>query len=424
MRRNLTDTLIERTGVPEKGRQRFLRDRLILHLAVRFTAGGVRSFVWEGHTKDGTHHRETLGRWPTTMSLEEARAKAQEINVAVAAGRDPFSEADKERAARKADLMFRDMVEEFFSRHVVPQRAIATVQDYRNSLQNHIPPSWWDRKLSSFTAPEITELHSTVGNEVGTKQVRGRARQSGGKIAANRLVAVLRCLFGKAIKWGRLSGPNPAMGVDFFKRTRRRRFYNHEELARIVAALGREPLHYKAYFTLTMILGTRKTELLEAKWEWVDFRARVLTLRETKNGEPNPIALPDYAIALLKLLPSLGKHEYLFPSLKKPTGHMASVQPVWLRIKNNAGIEGSGAVIHTLRHTLASRLGISGQSPQTIQKALNHASLSTTEIYTHLSIDPVRAALEQNVAQMDFLPPLSSEAAENPASEIAARLVH
>jgi site-specific recombinase XerD len=50
--------------------------------------------------------------------------------------------------------------------------------------------------------------------------------------------------------------------------------------------------------------------------------------------------------------------------------------------------------IHTLRHTFASHLVMSGVDLTTVQKLLGHASIETTQIYAHLAPDHLRAAME------------------------------
>jgi site-specific recombinase XerD len=62
-------------------------------------------------------------------------------------------------------------------------------------------------------------------------------------------------------------------------------------------------------------------------------------------------------------------------------------------VKNRAGINDPAVIPYTLRHTVASQLGMAGTSQAIIAAALGHADIATSARYTHLNTDPVRAAL-------------------------------
>lgn len=73
-------------------------------------------------------------------------------------------------------------------------------------------------------------------------------------------------------------------------------------------------------------------------------------------------------------------------------------QGFWLILKTygqNANI-GSSITPHTLRHSVATHLLRGGMPLRNVQELLGHASISTTEIYTHLADDHVREVFDSS----------------------------
>ncbi len=89
------------------------------------------------------------------------------------------------------------------------------------------------------------------------------------------------------------------------------------------------------------------------------------------------------------LKPKPGEEKYIFLNRR---GSRLSRQMVFLFLKQAVEDAGLKKKIspHTLRHSFATELVENGADLRAVQEMLGHASISTTEIYTHISRDTLR----------------------------------
>jgi integrase len=301
------------------------------------------------------------------------------LRAAIIDGRDPA----EERQAERGEATFAELAAAYMERHAKPRKKSAWQDE--NTLRRYIPDGWRRRKLSDIARGDVARLHARVGAEHG-------------EYAANRLLALVRVMFNLARTWGMFAGDNPASGIKAFKERRRERFLSPDELRRVNQALLDEPdWRWRAFFPLALMLGTRRGELLAARWSDIDFDARTWRIPETKAGNSHLLPLPGPALEILNGLPSKGTSEFVFPGAGK-SGHLAEPGKAWRRIRERAGVP--DVRVHDLRHTLASWLVAEGFGLPLIGKALNHSQVATTARYSHLAIDPVRDALERTAGLM------------------------
>jgi len=80
-----------------------------------------------------------------------------------------------------------------------------------------------------------------------------------------------------------------------------------------------------------------------------------------------------------------GMQRVLFLSVR---GHALTTQVVWEMVRK---VSGGKASPHKLRHSCATHMVEHGADLRTVQTLLGHADIATTQVYTHLAIDRLKA---------------------------------
>jgi integrase len=198
-------------------------------------------------------------------------------------------------------------------------------------------------------------------------------------------------------------GTNPTRKVERYGESRRERFLSTQELRRLGDALKRaegngvedETVERISPFAaaamrLLLFTGCRLSEILELRWEHVDFERGLLFLPDSKTGRKT-IVLNAPALAVLADLARIPGNPHVIGG-QKPGSAMTDLKRPWQRVCREAAI--SGVRLHDLRHTFASYGAGSSLGLPIIGKLLGHSQSATTARYAHLDADPLRRASE------------------------------
>lgn len=153
-------------------------------------------------------------------------------------------------------------------------------------------------------------------------------------------------------------------------RAGRTRFLSIEEEARLCAAIGQP---YDAWIRLAILTGMRRQEQFSLKWADIDLERGLITLPHTKSGTIQYVHLSVEAQEILRGLIVGNTSVWVFPS-ENPETHLDPDNfkgRLYVPAIARSGLE--GVTWHTLRHTYASRLAMSGQTPSTIAALLRHS---------------------------------------------------
>ena len=202
---NFTKAVIGAAVAPEGGRC-YLHDQKESGLVLQITATGRKSFqLYKKH--QGRPVRVTLGTWPE-ITVEQARKKAREAKVELADGRNPNDALRQERQ----EMTFADLFSQYMERHAKVRKR--TWQEDQNQFDRYLG-AFAKKKLSAITRKDVAALHGKIGKTAPT--------------AANRLLALLSSVFGRAIEFGLWEGNNPCVAIRKFPEEARDRFRSKDE---------------------------------------------------------------------------------------------------------------------------------------------------------------------------------------------------
>lgn len=336
-----------------------------------------------------------LGR-PKTMAPEEARSLASNILARVRLGQDPAAERASERKAETVG----DLLDSFLDDHIRLKRKPRTAKLFQGYVDNHIRPALGMRKAGALTRSDVDRLHKTIGKRR--------------PVTANRVLALIGASYSYGLRSGRLndSVKNPAKEIEKFREKVRERFLSEVELSRLGKAIREAETvgtpwiresrskharklenqvtnigpHAAAALRLLIFTGARLREILDLRWEHVDFDRGLLFLPDSKTGKKT-IVLGAAALSVLEQLPKVGSFVIAGADNERPR---SDLQRPWALVSNRAQL--SGLRLHDLRHSFASVGAGSGFSLPVIGKLLGHSNVKTTERYAHLAADPLRRA--------------------------------
>ncbi|AZI26088.1 hypothetical protein EA772_12320 [Pedobacter sp. G11] len=161
------------------------------------------------------------------------------------------------------------------------------------------------------------------------------------------------------------------------------KYLNKEEVKRILSVVTNSK--HKAILSILYGCGLRLSELINLKIEDVDSKNEVITIRQAKGKKDRQVMLPKSLLPLLREyfeihLPKI----YLFEGQSQAQYSPRSVQSI---LQQAAVLANINKVVspHMLRHSFATHLLENGADIRYIQKLLGHNSLTTTQIYTHVT---------------------------------------
>jgi integrase len=245
---------------------------------------------------------------------------------------------------------------------------------------------WWNSHLKDYYLCHITShmISDLKGKLINEKTPRGDKRTGS---TGNRYLAALSKAFTNAVdEWGWVK-ENPARKVGKFEEGKPRERYLTEAEINLLLDECKESKSPHVYAVALFGLSTaaRKSEILNVKWSDICLQRKTAIFRDTKNGETRVTPLNDKLIECLldKRAKQTVFSEYVFPSRDGKKG--ADIRTAYENIVERLGLK--DVLFHTLRHTVATHLGIRNTSIPHIAKVGGWKSYAMVKQYTHLSVE-------------------------------------
>lgn len=354
-------------------------DTMIPGFVLECRCSGGRTYYIRYQDIGGRQKQHKIGRYED-VTFAVAKKAAQRLRSEVVMGGDP--------GAKKALAKSIPPYSELSVMHLDHAKLhLRSYSDIETCMRRHIVPRWGKMRLTEINSRAVAQWLSEKGAE-------GLAPAT---------VEKLRVVFGRSFELGsRWDVPgcdkNPARGIPRKPlNNARERFLSAAEAARLRIAVAESKNPQLQHIAgLLLLTGARLRELLDAKWENVDLERKSWLIPTSKTGKPRHVPLSAAAVAIVEALPRYKNCPWLIPNpdTLKP---FVSIKHGWQEAIKRAKLP--GLRLHDLRHSAASFMVNSGVDLFAVGKVLGHASYQSTQRYSHLANDTLRAAVEAGAAK-------------------------
>ena len=270
------------------------------------------------------------------------------------------------------------------------------------SVHKHLSPANVDENEIDLTNIDINVISSVTLNDAYQFLIYCRnVRHNNEATRARRVVAIRRFYSYLSDNLGLLK-TNPMKNLDTPKiKKSLPKYLTLEEAQRLLSVIdGKYKERDYAIITLFLNCGMRLAELVSI--DYSDIKSDGTIVITGKGNKERTIYLNqaclDAITAYMKVRPNDGvRNRALFISSRYQRINPRTVEIMVNKNLEKAGLGGRGLSVHKLRHTAATLMYQHGNVDVLLLKEiLGHENLGTTEIYTHITSDATRKAVESN----------------------------
>ena len=281
-----------------------------------------------------------------------------------------------------------------FFKFIKKHYGLTDEEDFNNITIN-------DFDINTLKRITLDDIHAFVSHLA----INNRSKPS----TRARKISTIRIFFKYMTTKEKVLETNPAQNLETPKQEKRiPKYLTLEDSEKLLEVTINEDNRNKerdfAIITIFLDCGMRLSELVGINIKDISFDDYKLNVIGKGNKE-RTIYLNKACVnainAYLEVRPKEGidykSKDALFLSERRERISRRTVQYIVEKELKNAGLDTAKYSVHKLRHTAATLMYQYGEVDiRALQELLGHASISTTEIYTHVANEQVRNAVERN----------------------------
>ncbi len=285
--------------------------------------------------------------------------------------------------APQKDMTLNDAWSKYDEHHLTPNRRHQNRE--RNRYDKMIRASLGNLSLSKITPYELERYKNELGKSYAPATVK-------------HALVLIRQIYNKMIDWELYSEHNPIRKVRLPKLDNARwRWLTEHEANMLLEALCERSRQWYCIALLSLHSGLRAGEVFRLTWSDIDTSQRTIRVVDPKH-RTRTAYMTRTAADMLCGLDRGGKNELIFSSrhgeLIPEVSHSFELAVDDVGLNDEVVDRRDKVVFHTLRHTYASWLALSGVELYVIAELLGHSTLEMTRRYSHLAPGKKQTAVD------------------------------
>jgi len=332
---------------------------------------GSRSYhVWF-RTRWGRPRRMFLGKASVVTPMEAYRL-ARDILARRDAGFDPAQEMYDRFAAERRKMA--ETMDALVPRYLADRAGLRSVDRIESTMKRQVMPNLPALPVGSIERRHVAEMVD-------------RIKAQNGPSAARAALSWLSAFYGWLAEKGVVSdGMSPCRHVVPPKGNEGTRVFDEGEIALYWHGASRLPSPYSAYLRVLLLVGARRCEVSDARWQEIDLDRGewLVPAARMKGGRDHLILLSPTTAKLIGALPKIGPCVFsTAPKGDRSISNFRYLKDQLVKAMTEVNPTATAAMpaftLHACRRTMRSHMSRLGIAPHVAERCLDHIVGSKVE---------------------------------------------